>query len=130
VLFHYFETFVSEYEQRFEKEYGFPHLIVKEVVEKYLDCGNPRCGFARIRCPDCKTEYLLTFSCKTRGFCPSCNEQVGKYMIRPLLSLERLSFLENEGKVCYRYGQHGASRETMDYLEFIARVTSSSKGDA
>jgi hypothetical protein len=30
-------------------------------------------------------------------------ERVGKYMIRPLLSLERLSFLEPEGKVGYRY---------------------------
>jgi hypothetical protein len=35
-------------------------------------------------------------------------------MIRPLLSLERLSFLEREGKVSYRYGQDGAERETMD----------------
>ena len=29
-------------------------------------------------------------------------ERVGKYMIRPLLSLERLSFSEKEGKVSYR----------------------------
>jgi len=29
-------------------------------------------------------------------------ERVGKYMIRPLLSLERLSFSEKEAKVCYR----------------------------
>jgi hypothetical protein len=28
-------------------------------------------------------------------------ERVGKYMIRPLLSLERLSFSEKEGKVCF-----------------------------
>jgi hypothetical protein len=41
-------------EGRFEKEYGFLRPIVKEVVERYLDCGNPRCGFARIRCPDCE----------------------------------------------------------------------------
>ncbi|MGD2295092.1 MAG: hypothetical protein PVF22_04575 [Candidatus Aminicenantes bacterium] len=27
-------------------------------------------------------------------------ERVGKYMIRPLLSLERLSLDEREGKVC------------------------------
>jgi hypothetical protein len=51
-------------------------------------------------------------------------EQVGKYMIRPVLALERLSFLEPEGKVGYRYGQDAADLEAMDYLEFIARVTS------
>ena len=32
-------------------------------------------------------------------------ERVGKSMIRPLLSLERLSFSEKKGKVCYRYGE-------------------------
>jgi len=35
-------------------------------------------------------------------------ERVGQYMIRPVLSLERLSFLEREGKVSYRYGQDAA----------------------
>jgi len=51
-------------------------------------------------------------------------ERVGKYMIRPVLSLERLSFLEPAGKVCYRYGKDAEELERMDYLEFIARVTS------
>ena len=51
-------------------------------------------------------------------------ERVGKYMIRPVLARERLSFLEPEGKVGYRYGQDRAEQEMMDYLEFIARVTS------
>jgi len=51
-------------------------------------------------------------------------ERVGKYMIRPLLSLERLSFEEKEGEVSYRYGKEGEEEERMDYLEFIARVTS------
>jgi hypothetical protein len=45
-------------------------------------------------------------------------------MIRPLLSLERLSFEEKEGKVSYRYGKEAEEVERMDYLEFIARVTS------
>jgi len=45
-------------------------------------------------------------------------------MIRPLLSLERLSFSEKESKVSYRYGKEGEQEERMDYLEFIARVTS------
>jgi len=50
VLFHYFERFLAEYEGRFEKEYGYFRPVIKEVVERYLDCGNPRSGFARIRC--------------------------------------------------------------------------------
>jgi hypothetical protein len=45
VLFHYFDRFLAEYEGRFEKEYGYFRPIIKEVVERYLDCGNPRCGF-------------------------------------------------------------------------------------
>ena len=153
VLFHHFERFVAEYEERFERTYGYFRPIVKDVVEKYLDCGNPRCGFALMnrsgfmrtakRCPDplsrCRAEHLLTFSCKTRGsvllpflvgrelLSPEWAERLlswphtgfnvhsmvraktkpeaerlGKYMIRPLLALERLTFLEPEGKVGYR----------------------------
>jgi ribosomal protein S27E len=81
VLFHYFDRFLAEY--------GFFRPIVKEVVERSLDCGNPRCGFARIRCPDCGKEHLLMFSCRTRGFCPSCHskrlEEWGEWMREELL---------------------------------------------
>jgi ribosomal protein S27E len=285
VFFYYFERFLREYENRFEKEYGFLRPVIQDVVERYLDCGNPMGGFARIRCPDCGEERLLMFSCKTRGFCPSCHakrreewgewmreellldvphrqvvftvpkmlrlffrfkrkllnnlclsavrallkffhtatglelmpgvvaviqtfgdrinfhphihclvteggttpdgafhhvsrfhdeviqeifthkvfslllrkkliglslvqkilcwrhtgfnvhsqvraqtkgeaERVGKYMIRPLLSLKRLFFDEATGKIHYQYSRHGSHEESMDYLEFIARVTS------
>jgi len=51
-------------------------------------------------------------------------ERIGKYMIRPLLSLERLSLDEKQGQVIYRYGEGQLQEERMDYLEFIARVTS------
>jgi len=89
VLFHYFEEFVSEYENRFEREYGYFRPVIKEVVEKYLDCGNPKCGFARIRCGDCGKEFLLYFSCKVRGFCPSCHakrvEEWGEWMREELV---------------------------------------------
>ena len=51
-------------------------------------------------------------------------ERVGKYMIRPLISLERLSFDEQEGQVCYQYDKSQPKEERMNYLEFIARVTS------
>ncbi|MBM3304973.1 MAG: hypothetical protein FJY79_03365 [Candidatus Aminicenantes bacterium] len=36
---------------------------------------------------------------------------------------ERRSQDEREGKVAYQYGQAARETETMDYLEFIARVT-------
>ena len=89
VFFYYFERFLREYESRFEKEYGYLRPVIQEVVEKYLDCGNPMCGFARIRCPDCGEERLLMFSCKTRGFCPSCHakrrEEWGEWMREELL---------------------------------------------
>jgi hypothetical protein len=61
VLFHYFDEFVAEYENRFEREYGCFRSVIQEVVEKYLDCGNPKCGFARIRCGDCGSEFLLHY---------------------------------------------------------------------
>lgn len=89
VLFHYFDRFLEEYENRFEKEYGFLRPVIKEVVERYLDCGNPKCGFARIRCQDCGQEFLLHFSCRTRGLCPSCHakrlEQWGERMREELV---------------------------------------------
>ena len=89
VLFHHFERFLAEYEVRFERECGFFRPIVKDVVERYLDCGNPRCGFARIRCPDCAEERLVMFSCRTRGFCPSCHakrlEEWGEWMRETIL---------------------------------------------
>jgi len=49
-------------------------------------------------------------------------QRIGKYMVRPVLALDRLSFLEREGRVGYRHGDGGAELERMDYLELIARV--------
>jgi len=51
-------------------------------------------------------------------------ERIGKYMIRPILSLKRLSLDEAKGQVVYQYGKNRTESEQMDYLEFIARVTS------
>ena len=45
-------------------------------------------------------------------------------MVWPVLGLDRLLFLEREGKVGYRWGRESAELETIDYLEFIARVVS------
>ena len=61
---------------------------------------------------------------KVRAESKGETEQVGKYMIRPILSLRRLSFDKTEGQVVYQYGKHSTESEHMHYLEFIARVTS------
>jgi hypothetical protein len=36
VFFYYFERFLREYEDRFEKEYGYFRPVIQDVVEKYL----------------------------------------------------------------------------------------------
>jgi hypothetical protein len=61
---------------------------------------------------------------KVRATDKEVTVRVGKYMIRPLLSLKRLFFDETAGKVRYQYSRDGSHEESMDYLEFIARVTS------
>ncbi len=45
---------------------------VQEEFEAYLKCGRLEHGFLRVRCGACRAENLVAFSCKRRGFCPSC----------------------------------------------------------
>ena len=44
----------------------------RKELEAYLDCGLLCRGFARLRCARCGESLLVAFSCKGRGFCPSC----------------------------------------------------------
>ncbi len=37
----------------------------------FLACGDLECGFARVRCDQCRAEFLVAFSCKARYLCPS-----------------------------------------------------------
>ena len=60
------------WEERFERSYGFWRGLVDEVVARYLDCGVWESGFARVRSRSCPEEFLVAFSCKGRGVCPSC----------------------------------------------------------
>lgn len=45
---------------------------VQREFEDYLKCGRLEHGFLRARCESCHAERLVAFSCKRRGFCPSC----------------------------------------------------------
>ncbi len=46
--------------------------FVKDEFDAFLECGILAHGFLRLRCGDCGHDKLLAFSCKGRGFCPSC----------------------------------------------------------
>ncbi|MPZ47050.1 MAG: hypothetical protein GEV05_27535 [Betaproteobacteria bacterium] len=46
--------------------------FVKDEFEAYLECGILAHGFLRLRCGECAHEKLVAFSCRRRGFCPSC----------------------------------------------------------
>ncbi|MCC6473622.1 MAG: transposase [Burkholderiales bacterium] len=48
-----------------------PRYVEREL-RGYLECGILACGFARARCDTCGHDFLLAFSCKGRGLCPSC----------------------------------------------------------
>jgi ribosomal protein S27E len=45
---------------------------VEREFDEFLRCGRLENGFLRVVCGDCKHEKLVAFSCKRRGFCPSC----------------------------------------------------------
>ncbi len=45
---------------------------MEQEFEDYLKCGRLKHGFLRVRCDTCHSERLVAFSCKKRGFCPSC----------------------------------------------------------
>jgi len=46
--------------------------FVKDEFDAFLACGMLAQGFLRVRCADCGHDKLVGFSCKRRGFCPSC----------------------------------------------------------
>ena len=81
----HFDEFLALYPERYEARLGYLRPVIQHVVEKFLACGDLTQGFARIRCPQCRQEYLLAFSCRGRGFCPSCHQK------RVLLFGERIS---------------------------------------
>jgi len=45
---------------------------VEQELQAYLACGRAEHGFTWYRCPECDHSLVLPFSCKGRGFCPSC----------------------------------------------------------
>ena len=63
------ETFFAHIEA--ETGANLPQFV-KDEFDAFLACGILAHGFLRLRCGDCGHEKLVAFSCRRRGFCPSC----------------------------------------------------------
>jgi hypothetical protein len=53
----------------------FGRHVEENVIARFLACGDPRHGFARIYCDRCQHACILALSCKARYFCPSCHQK-------------------------------------------------------
>jgi hypothetical protein len=59
--------------------------FVEQEFQAFLRCGILAHGFLRLHCDDCGFDRLVPFSCKRRGFCPSCGgvrDSTGKCGLR------------------------------------------------
>src|ERR671934_215527 len=70
VIAEHLETFLASCHDDPEAT-GFPGYVQREFYD-YLRCGILAHGFLRLGCDTCHHELLVPFSCKRRGFCPSC----------------------------------------------------------
>jgi hypothetical protein len=46
--------------------------FIEQQLRAFLRCGVLAHGFLRLHCDECGHDRLVAFSCKRRGFCPSC----------------------------------------------------------
>jgi hypothetical protein len=75
----YFDSYVRAYEERFEPRSGSLRPVVVRSVEEYPGCGCLEGGFARARCPNCRTEHFL-----------ASRESQARYIARPALAMDAL----------------------------------------
>ena len=71
VLYQVVEQHWPDFLERAEDAGGLPRFVVREI-EAYLRCGMLQHGCLHLVCEDCGFDRLVAFSCKRRGFCPSC----------------------------------------------------------
>ncbi|MCP4589457.1 MAG: transposase, partial [bacterium] len=81
----YLPEFERTYAQRYARRYGPWRPVIGDVARRLLRCGDLHFGFARVRCPDCRHEMFVAFSCQQRCLCPSCHQK------RTLLAAETIA---------------------------------------
>jgi len=67
--------FIEQYPERYQKHLGPIRPEWESTFNNYLRCGDLSQGFLRIRCQQCDHDYLLPFTCKQRGICPTCHQR-------------------------------------------------------
>ena len=72
LLYQLIERYWPEFQSHLSETEPFLPRHVAREFDEYLECGRLENGFLRVRCEDCHLEHLVAFSCKRRGFCPSC----------------------------------------------------------
>lgn len=65
------ENWLSFTQAREREGRSIPQYVAREF-EEFLQCGQLANGFLRLKCDSCRHERLVPFSCRKRGFCPSC----------------------------------------------------------
>lgn len=72
LLYKLIEQYYPDFVAHLEKQGRTLPRYVQNEFEAYLQCGLLSHGFLRVRCECCHHERFVAFSCKRRGFCPSC----------------------------------------------------------
>jgi len=77
LLYQVIEHHLSEFTDHLRERGHFLPKFVFQEFNDYLKCGRLEHGFVRVKCTGCRNELLVAFSCKRRGFCPSCGARSG-----------------------------------------------------
>ncbi len=72
LLYQIVDEYYPAFKQHLESQEASLPGYVEQEFEDYLKCGRLEHGFLRVCCGSCHAEHLVAFSCKRRGFCPSC----------------------------------------------------------
>ena len=73
LVYHYRNELQWRWEEMFQSQYGALRDEVLKSLDKYLDCGILVHGCARAVCEACGHSELISFSCKRRCICSSCD---------------------------------------------------------
>jgi ribosomal protein S27E len=72
LLYQLIERYYPDFNANLAEQGKHLPKYVEREFDEFLRCGRLEHGFLRAVCGDCKHEKLVAFSCKCRGFCPSC----------------------------------------------------------